>query len=254
MSAGRQLELFGPGAAAPAAPRTATPIEGWAGRLARGRDVRVVFTENRVVLASLGGSREAPRLRVHRIFAEAPEPVAEAVARLYLAPPRRGLRHEMQTRLRDFIRRHDGASPAAAPPRATPPRGTAHDLRPLLARVSGRWFDGRLEVVVGWSMRPARRTLARWYEVTGDRSRILVNRLLDAADVPERVLEYLLYHEALHEVLRDRRCKGRRVYHHPEFHRRERLFPSHVAVGTEAERLLERLWRRHRQAGRARAT
>jgi hypothetical protein len=225
-----------------------TALERWAAKMARGRDVQVVYTENRVVLASLGGTDEAPCLRAHRIFRAASDGVAEALAKLYLGRPRRTTRRELQRRLREFIRVHEDAVPATkAPPRVRPPAGEARDLRPILERVNRTWFGGKLDVIIGWSPRPARRTLARWHEVSGDRSRIVVNSLLDAAVVPERVLDYLVYHEALHETLRDRMEGGRRVYHHAEFRRRERLFPDLDGVGAEAERVAERLWRSYRR-------
>ncbi len=263
---GAQLELFQlqlDAVRAPAVPpEQATPLRGdlalpesgttalerWGAKMARGRAVRVRYTDNRVVLASLGGTDAAPVLRAHRIFRAAPDGVAEALAKLYLGRPRRATRRELQRRLRDFIREHEDAVPATkAPPRLKPPSGEVRDLRPILERVNHTWFEGALDVVIGWSPRPARRTLARWHEVAGDRSRIVVNSLLDAAVVPERVLDYLVYHEALHETLRDRMEGSRRVYHHTEFRRRERLFPDLEGVGLAAERVAERLWRSFRR-------
>lgn len=259
VAAGAKVEAAGAGVpvAAPlrgvlALPETgASALERWAAKMARGRDVRVIYTDNRVVLASLSGAETAPVLRAHRVFRLAPDAVAEALAKLYLGRPRRATRRDLQQRLRAFLREHEDAVPASkAPPRVKPPQGEHRDLRPVLERVNRTWFGGRLDVVIGWSPRPARRTLARWHEVSGDKSRIVVNSLLDAAVVPARVLDYLVYHEALHETLRDRMEGRRRVYHHAEFRRREAMFPDLAAVGAAAEQVAERLWRSHRRRKR----
>ncbi len=240
-----QLRLFPePGASRiSGAPERATPLERWVGLVAGRRSARVVVTENRTVLASIAGPPEAPRLRVHRVLAEAPEPVAEALALLYLGHPRREARRALHAQVRGYLRSRERELPTPSGPRLDRPHGEIHDLAAALRRVNERFFGGRLVVEVGWTRKPGRRTLSRWYEVPGAVSRIGVNRLLDNEDVPARVIEYLLYHEGLHETLRDRLRAGKRVYHHAEFRRRERLFEGWREAGREAERLLASLWR-----------
>ncbi|MCI0341805.1 MAG: hypothetical protein L0216_11760 [Planctomycetales bacterium] len=244
-----QLRLFPePGASRIASPEDrpthldGSPLERWVRHLG-GSAARVVVTSNRTVLASLGGPFEARRLRVHPVLAGAPDPVAEALARLYLQSPRRDTRRALHARLRTYLREHEAELPTPTGPRLAPPEGEIHDLAAVFRRVNERFFGGRLQVELGWTRKPGRRTLSRWYEVPGAISRIGVNRLLDHEDVPARVLEYLLYHEGLHELLRDHRHRGKRVYHHAEFRRRERLFQGWREAGREAERFLARLWR-----------
>ena len=52
--------------------------------------------------------------------------------------------------------------------------------------------------------------------------------LLDQPFVPRWFLEYVLYHEMLHSVVRDETdAAGRRRIHTEEFYRREKAFPSY---------------------------
>ena len=68
--------------------------------------------------------------------------------------------------------------------------------------------------------------------------------MLDASDVPQFFLEWIVYHEMLHEIHDMPVVDGRRIYHTPEFRRAEAQF-EHYAESVLWERtylhkLLER--------------
>jgi predicted metal-dependent hydrolase len=68
--------------------------------------------------------------------------------------------------------------------------------------------------------------------------RVLVTRRLDSPQVPEFVLDFVMYHELLHKALGTGRGRdGRRRVHGPEFRRLERRFRGY----REAEEWLKRL-------------
>ena len=57
---------------------------------------------------------------------------------------------------------------------------------------------------------------------------IVISRSLDEPEMPEFIVEYILYHEMLHSVVPDEtNSAGRRCIHTAEFYRRERAFPRY---------------------------
>ncbi len=107
--------------------------------------------------------------------------------------------------------------------RTLPPEGDVYDLRRMFRRLNRAYFRARLpEVSLGWSEQEARTRFGHHDE---DLGHIVLNRRLDSTDVPERVVEYVLYHEMLHVkhgIGRD--DEGRRVMHPKAFKEDERRF------------------------------
>ncbi len=108
--------------------------------------------------------------------------------------------------------------------------GRYFDLRRIFERVNERHFRGRLRGYrVVWGRR--RKERPREYFIFGsiqEEDRVIrIHPLLDQPFVPRWFLEYVLYHEMLHSVVRDETdAAGRRRIHTEEFYRREKAFPS----------------------------
>ena len=68
---------------------------------------------------------------------------------------------------------------------------------------------------------------------------VMVSDSLDNQEVPEYVVDYVVYRELLHKKHGARWSNGRRYVHTPEFNREERLFRRY----TEAEAVLSKLAR-----------
>ena len=69
---------------------------------------------------------------------------------------------------------------------------------------------------------------------------LVLNRLLDDAAVPRRVLEATMYHEMLHMVLPPEHVDGRRVVHTRAFNDEDRKFPGHAELREEYKKVLAR--------------
>lgn len=125
-------------------------------------------------------------------------------------------------------------------------RGRAYDLEKMFARLNRKFFDDELEKpTLTWSQRRTRRILGHHDPV---HETIVISKTLDARDVPEWFVEYILYHEMLHIKHPARLINGRRYYHTNAFRAEEHRFPYYE----EAQQWLERVVRQHR-ATRARA-
>ncbi len=115
-------------------------------------------------------------------------------------------------------------------------RGAVYDLRVLFDRLNARYFAGALaRPQLGWSAQFKNR-LGCFYP---DHDLILLNQRLDRPDAPPLLVEYILFHEMLHQAHGFRVVGGRRQYHTPQFRQEEKRFEGY----TQAQRLCERFSR-----------
>ena len=77
-----------------------------------------------------------------------------------------------------------------------PEKGGAHNLGPIFSRLNRRYFSGRLHRPrLGWSTRQWRAQLGCF---DPGLDQIVINTRLDQSQVPQYVVEYVMYHEMLH--------------------------------------------------------
>ena len=189
------------------------------------RPVRITYTRNRTVILSLRPDRDGlPVLRAHQCFRTAPSLVAEAAIKLYLSPISRSERRRLTHLITSW--HHESAPPPATPETKRLNPGTHHDLRAFLDTVNNTWFEGELELDITFGTRPARRLMGR-HERRKPRSLIIINPILDHPWITAWYLDYLIYHECLHEVIPPRSSGSRMLVHPPEFRKRERLHPEY---------------------------
>jgi hypothetical protein len=114
--------------------------------------------------------------------------------------------------------------------------GVHHDLGVAFERVSAEYFGGKMERPrLRWGVFSGRRF--GWYD--GAHDTVVVSATLDRADVPDFVVEYIVYHELLHKERPAERRQSRRAVHTPAFREAEKRF----ARMAEAEAVLRRLAR-----------
>ena len=174
--------------------------------------------------------------RLSDMLCDAPLAVLEAIAALLLArlyrrrAPREFLRtyrnfsYATNTRRRLMALRRTRGRKASERP-----AGDAHDLAPLFDKLNERYFDGALpRPRLAWSNRPWRSMLGCFDPAL---EQIVINRALDREKVPQYVVEYVLYHEMLHQKhpLKFARC--RLESHSTKFRAEEKRFshyePAH---------------------------
>jgi len=230
-------------------------------RLTGGRLKALTLTANRrTILSVRPGDRSQLAVRIHGCFVGAPLEVLEAVA-AFLESKKGSDRSREALRV---IRRHfaaeNGDAKARARRAAFRTEGVAVDLRQVADDLNERYFAGRLTVSITWgrgtgTTHPCRRRTRTSSLQLGSYSYednlIRLHRVLDQPGVPRHVIEAVVYHELLHADLPPVERNGRRFFHTPEFHRRERLF-RHLDKANRwiQEHLPELL--RERQASRAR--
>ena len=125
--------------------------------------------------------------------------------------------------------------------------GKYFDLRAIFERLNQRYFRGRLRgYKVMWGRRQKHRPKNYFtFGTIQEEDRVIrINPLLDQPFVPLWFLQYVLYHEMLHSVVRDEVApRGRRRIHTDEFNRRERKFRSYERARRWEEENLARFLR-----------
>lgn len=217
--------------ALPARNEVLSKAEQLAFRLSRelGMAVRLSVTDNRSTMVSFRRLNSALQLRVHHMFLDAPEPVVGAIADYAgRGKPRAG------SVLDDFIRgqqplirkeRVDGEGDLVA-------RGQYFDLQSIFDRLNELYFQSGVRARIGWGrMPPRRRRKSIRLGVYDHQTReIRIHPALDRVDVPAYFVEFIVFHEMLHQLFPSPPGDHRRVHHPRAFRDRERAFPLYDAA------------------------
>jgi hypothetical protein len=114
-------------------------------------------------------------------------------------------------------------------------RGAIHDLNASFERVNAGYFGGTMaRPTLTWNRTFTGRKFGH-YDFVHDT--VMVSRTLDASDVPEFVVDFLVFHELLHKFHGLHWVNGRGYAHTSEFQRDERKFLQYV----QAEAVLKTL-------------
>ena len=253
---GPQLDLFAPvdgPAPAPAPPAPPLSVDGrrveeLRARLARrlGEAVRLSVHDNRSTMVSYRREQGTLALRVHHMFLAADDDTTCALADFASARRRR---HQAGRLLDAFIRRNQAVIRPPRPLERLEPRGRVHDLAHVFRDLNERCFDGAIDATIGWSRAPLgrRRRTIKMGVYYHDSRTIRIHPALDQPIVPPYVVEFIVYHEMLHQV-----CPaevgpvGKKIVHTRTFRARERSHPDHERALAWEKVHLEQLLARRR--------
>ncbi len=189
--------------------------------------ITLIITDNTHSIISVKSNKQAYILRLHHMFLDAPEPVLASLAG-YISGRLRGVRK----RLKAFISENEWKIRQQREPRS--PRkitittcGRHFDLSESFQRLNRKYFEGRTECAITWGNRRKRRRqkTVRLGSYSPETEIIRINRILDRPNVPNYVLDDIIYHEMLHHHLGVEKRNGRRFHHHETFKKMEKIFP-----------------------------
>jgi len=205
--------------------------------------VRLSVTDNRSTMVSFRRNNSSLRLRVHHMFLDAPERVVRAIAD-YAGRGRRG----SGSVLDDYIR---GRQPLIRVERNDKeadlnPVGRYFDLQAIFDRMNEKYFQGGIQAEIGWGRMPARRRRKsiRLGVYDHQTREIRVHPALDRPDVPVFFVEFIVFHEMLHQLFPSPSGSSRRVHHPRGFRDREKAFPQYAAAIRWEKQNLRTLLRR----------
>ena len=186
--------------------------------------VRITLTDNRYTMISV--RRLPPRgardrhydVRLHLMFADADPVITRALAR-YVADNDR----DASRVLGDFIDANQGqvkGKARRAPTQIIVTRGDHHDLRDMFDDLNARFFDSKIDAAITWGPRtgrPRRRNSIKMGSYSVEDRLIRIHRSLDRAFVPAFFVEWIVFHEMLHQVHDIKVKNGRREFHSKAF-------------------------------------
>ncbi|NJM90802.1 MAG: hypothetical protein HC863_00455 [Myxococcales bacterium] len=175
-------------------------------------------------------------VRLHLMFADADPVIVRALAR-YVADNDR----EASRVLGDFIDNNNDyvrGRTRRAPSQVILTAGEHHDLRAVFDRLNARYFDNQIDAAITWGARTGRtrrRTSIKMGSYAVEDRLIRIHRSLDRAFVPAFFVDWIVFHEMLHQVHDIQVKNGRREFHSKAF----------LAAETQFERYEEaRRWER----------
>ena len=214
------------------------------GAYLRSGRARVVLTDNVYSMVTIKRGDGVSTFRVHHMFADAPAKVVRALAQYADLQSR-----DAATLLRDYIDANDGRVRRRDSPRpiTVDVEGRHHNLQEIFDRLNAAYFEGAIRARITWGPRTKRkraRDSIKLGSYTVEDELIRIHPVLDASDVPAFFVEWVVYHEMLHEVHDMPIVDGRRVYHTAEFRRAEAQFERYAEAvmweRTHLVKLLER--------------
>ncbi len=187
--------------------------------LAKGR-VQVTLTDNRYTMISVRRISKEKRfeVRLHHMFADADPVITRALAR-YIAEND----SDASRVLGDFIDAnsdHVKGRSRRTPAQVIFTAGENHDLRQLFDELNARYFDNRIEAAITWGARtgrPRRRNSIKMGSYSVEDRLIRLHRSLDRGFVPRFFVEWIVFHEMLHQVHDIKVKNGRREFHSKAF-------------------------------------
>ena len=231
-------------------PARAELQERLAAYLQRGRP-RVVITDNVHTMVTIKRSRPEREggstvftFRLHHMFLDAPPAVLRALGRYADKQEREAARV-----LRAFIDANDHLVRERENPKpvTVDVEGRHHNLQEIFDGLNEAYFGGSIRARITWGPRTKRkksRDSINLGSYTFEDELIRIHPVLDASDVPRFFVEWIVYHEMLHEIHDMPVVDGRRVYHTAEFRRAEAQFERYAEAvlweRTHVHKLLER--------------
>jgi hypothetical protein len=202
----------------------------------------LTLTDNHSTMVSVKRRGGTLRARAHYMFTDAPDRVLRALARYIARADRRDsallggfveANHWRIRRARAARRRRMVLDPA----------GSVHHLGEILDDLNRRYFDGAIEARITWGpkARPRHRQSIKMGSYSVEDRLIRIHPSLDRGQVPRYFVEWIVFHEMLHEIFDIPKVNGRRRFHTREFLSRERQFEHYERARRWERRNLDHL-------------
>lgn len=179
----------------------------------------LTLTDNRYTMISVKRDARAAyyRVRLHHMFADANPAITRSLAR-YIAKNDA----DASRLLGQYIdaNQHRVKTRERRGRRALITEGACFDLQEIYDSLNRRYFAGLIQARITWGQktgRPRRRNSIKMGSYSVEDRLIRIHRSLDRPFVPRFFVEWIVYHEMLHQVHRVTIVNGRRKFHTKAF-------------------------------------
>lgn len=200
-------------------------------------DVHVTVRPYVNTMGKIALRKDTLEVRISDLISGAPTTVREALAHIllgklhrrpaplaYVTCYRQWLNRREVRRTLHLVRQSRGRKFLSAP------EGQHYNLVALFESLNTRYFAGLMaRPALGWSRNPSR-TLLGHYDPS--HNAIILSRILDRLDVPEFVVQFVLFHEMLHLKHPAEHRGSRRLVHTPDFRHEEKQFDAYAEAKT----------------------
>lgn len=204
--------------------------------------IHLVWHENKATYLTVRKERRLLYLRVHRLFYNAPTPVLEALIKY-------AMKHDKESGVVIKQMAHLYFSQVTIQGAQLETKGDVYDLQEVFDRMNLLLEQPIQGVTIGWSNRKSRGKFNSITFGTYDKHcrQIRINRILDDVGVPRYFLEFIVYHEMLHDVCPSYvDSKGRCYVHTREFRKKEKQFPQFLEAKTWEKKSLNFFYKQSR--------
>jgi hypothetical protein len=182
----------------------------------------LAVTDNRFTMISVKREKGLFRLRLHHMFLDADPDIVRALGR-YVARNDRDA-SQLLARYIDVNHRKIRRARRRRPTVFTiEMRGEVHDLKEIYDDLNRRYFDNKIDARITWSQRAQpgakrrRRNSIKMGSYSVEDRLIRIHASLDRPFVPRLFVEWIVYHEMLHQKHDIPVVGGRRQFHTAEF-------------------------------------
>lgn len=195
--------------------------------------IRVTLTDNRYTMISVRRDNERAdyKVRLHHMFVDADPVIARALAR-YIAHNDRCSSRLLGDYIDDNAEKVRSRRRRTLTPKLTT-KGKHFDLKEIYDDINERYFGNGIDARITWGQRtgkPRRRNSIKMGSYSVEDKLIRIHRSLDRAFVPRFFVEWIVYHEMLHQVHEIKIVNGRRQFHSKEFLEDEARFEHYLAA------------------------
>jgi hypothetical protein len=196
--------------------------------------VALAVTDNQYTMISVRRERGLFRLRLHHMFLHAQPDVVRALGRYVAHNDRdasRLLGLFIDVNQRKIRRQRQRQERRRTPPLVIEAQGVVHDLQQIFDALNLRYFAGEpVTARITWGPRRAagmpsrRRSSIKLGSYSVEDRLIRIHPALDRAFVPRMFVEWIVFHEMLHQKHEIPVVDGRRQFHTAEFLAEEATF------------------------------
>ncbi len=190
-----------------------------------GRNLLLMITDNTRTMLSQKKEGRVLVIRMHRMFLNSPEKVIHALV-WWIKGKRNDYEH-----IRDFIESNDDKIRIVDPLERKVnlvTDGKCYDLAELFDNINKTYLQGRSKASITWGRKISKKraSLIRLGCYDPVRNMISISQRLDRRDIPRYMIEFVIFHEMLHEILGiGERPDGKRDIHGKTFRLMEQTYP-----------------------------